>query len=109
MAKRIGLPFALMAMLPCTAIADDLEVMQRAGELGSVLAAETFCGLVYDQTAIQAWVTANIPPEDMGFPSLLNMTVMGAELQQKNMSSSAKTAHCAAIIQTAAHYGFIKG
>lgn len=88
--------------------ADDLTTMMRAGELGTVLAAEEFCGLTYDQAAIQVWITANVDPAAMNFASMLSTSTMGSEFSQKDMSASAKTAHCAAVAQTAIHYGFTK-
>lgn len=99
----------LTALVAMPAAADDLTMMMRASELATVIAAEEFCGLSYDQPAIQEWIARNVPPEDMGFSNMLTTSVMGAEFQQKNMSASAKTAHCASITQTARHYGFVKG
>lgn len=97
-----------LSLCGSAAQADDLAMMMRAQELSSVIAAEEFCGLNYDQPAIEAWIAANVPPEDMAFSNMLTSGIMGAEFQQKQMSTSAKTAHCAAIAQTAKHYGFVK-
>lgn len=82
--------------------------MQKATELGAVLAAEEMCGLSYDQGAIRAWINANIPVDAMDFPSTLSMMVEGSKYQNGSLSASSKTAHCAAIEQTARHYGFVK-
>lgn len=89
-----------------TAQADDMDILIKAGELASVIASEEFCSLTYDQAAIQAWVADNVPAEDMNFANQLNVGIMGAEFRQKDMTRSAKTAHCAAIEQTAKYYKF---
>lgn len=93
---------------PALAQTTDMQAMTQANELGSILAAEEFCGLTYDQDAIQAWITSNVAADAMGFAGTLTMMVAGAEFQQRDMSTSAKTAHCTAIRQTAKHYGFVK-
>ena len=87
---------------------DDMEVMQAATSLGSVLAAEEFCGLTFDQAAIADYIGKTIPAERMDFATMLQTMTMGTEFNQKSMSASAKTAHCAATTQTAKHFGFLK-
>jgi DhnA family fructose-bisphosphate aldolase class Ia len=96
------------ALSGAPAQAQDMKSMNLATELGSVLAAEEFCGLSYDQAAIAAWIEKRIKADDMGFPSTLNMMTMGAEAQQKRMNASRKTAHCAQIVRIAKSFGFVK-
>lgn len=88
--------------------AQQMDAMEAAASLGSILGAEQFCGLSYDQAAIGAWVEANVPPEAMDFPSLLSTMTEGGKYQQEGMSGSAKTAHCAGVTRSAKHFGFIK-
>lgn len=88
--------------------AQQMDAMEAAASLGSLLGAEQFCGLSYDQAAIGAWVEANVPPEAMDFPSLLSTMTEGGKYQQEGMTGSAKTAHCAGVARSAKHFGFIK-
>lgn len=104
--KRLAL--ALICAASPVAAMDDLEVLQAASALGGILASEEFCGLTFDQAAISAYITKNIPPERMDFAQNLQMQVMGQEYIMKDMKPSAKTAHCTSIAQTAKHYGFTK-
>lgn len=100
---------AAMAILPASpglAEMSDLEVMQLSAALGQVLASEEFCGLTYDQAAITAFIAENVSPDRLDFAGNLQMMTMAAGIEQQNMSESAKTAHCAAIGQTARHYSF---
>lgn len=91
-----------------TAQMDDMQAMSAAMALGSVLAAEQFCDLTYDQDAIAAHIAKTVPPERMDFANTLQTMTMGAEFNQQSMSASSKTAHCAAIRQSATHFGFIR-
>lgn len=106
MRKVLAISAALTAA-PLYAMGD-LEMMTKANELGSVLASEQICGLSYDQAAIAAWIEGNIPPDAMGFASNLSLQTQGAAYMLNSLSPSARTAHCAAISQTARHYGFVK-
>ena len=96
----------LMGMPTLTHAQGDMESMMLATQLGSVLAAEDFCGLTYDQAAIAAFVEAEVAPDDMAFPSTLSAMTDGHRYQQDTMSASAKTAHCTQIGRVAASYGF---
>lgn len=82
--------------------------MQLANHLGSVIAAESFCRLNYKQEAISAYIEKRVKPDDISFPSNLQMMIEGSKFQHQSMSESAKTAHCAQIKRIAAAYGFIK-
>lgn len=105
---RLLIMAAALAFGASSATALDMKSTEAATNLGAVLAAEAFCGLSYDQAAIQAWIEANVPADAMDFPSTLSMMTSGSEFQQNEMSGSAKTAHCSAIARTAKHYGFVK-
>jgi len=88
--------------------AQSLSSMQKATELGSILASEKMCGLAYDQGAIADWIDKNVDPSDMGFASNLSLMTEGANYQFEGMSESAKTAHCRSVERTAKHFGFLK-
>jgi hypothetical protein len=85
-----------------------LDSMQFATQLGSVLAAERFCELRYDQAAIRALIEARVAADDMQFPSTLNMMTVGSEAQQRDMSVSSKVAHCTQIGRIARSFGFVR-
>ncbi|NBE05956.1 signal recognition particle [Paragemmobacter ruber] len=106
MRKLIALSLAITAS-PAAAM-DDLQAIMLANSLGSMIASETLCGLSYDQAAISRYIATNVPPERMDFASQLQVQTMGIELQLQNLSASARTAHCAAITQSARQAGFIE-
>lgn len=81
---------------------------QVAYELGSVLAAEEFCGFKYDQKMIAAFIEKNVPADDMGFAPFLQVTTRGKLSKQKNMTGAAKAAHCAQIERVARANSFIQ-
>jgi len=97
----------LILVAPSMSAAQSMSSMTAAVNLGSVLAAESFCGLTYDQDAISAWIDTNTDPGDMGFASSLSMMTDGASYELQGMSDSSRTAHCRSIERTARHYGFI--
>lgn len=104
---RALLVAGIVAAGPAVAMTD-IEAILLANSLASVLASEQACGLSYDQTAIAAFIAKEVPPERMDFASTLQTQTMGQEMMMADMSASAKAAHCAAIAQTAAHFGFTK-
>ena len=71
--------------------ATDLGMVQK---VASVLAAEEFCGMKYDQDAIRAFVEKNIKSDDIEFASMLGLITSGTRMQNEQMSESEKTAHC---------------
>jgi hypothetical protein len=89
--KKIVFAIAAVTVLgPASAYARDSSDLALA--LGTVLGSEEFCGLNYDQAAIQEFVRKRVSPDDMDFPSSLeSMTV---RIENQTMSDSAKTAHC---------------
>lgn len=96
-----------LCALPLSLSAQSMDSMQKAQELGTILAAEEFCQLSYDQDAIGKWIDENTDPADMGFSSTLNLMTEGSAFQLRDMSESSKTAHCRSIERTARHYGFV--
>lgn len=103
--RHLLVTVALVAAGP--ALAQGLDVMQMAQGLGTVLASEEACGLSYDQPAIGDWIARHVPPEDMQFPASLDLMTKGMARSLSSMTPSQKTAHCAAVTQTARRYGFI--
>ena len=99
---------AAFAAASTPVLAQGLESMKLATELGTVLASEEPCGLTFDQTAIAAFIEAKVPADDMSFPSRLSMMTKGSAYQIDEMSASSKTAHCTQIKRVAASYGFIQ-
>lgn len=101
---------AFLAVLCATATAASAapkNSMQVALELGSVLAAEDFCGLHYNQDAIAAFIEKAVPADEMGFPSTLQLMISGSKVEQGQMADSAKAAHCTQIKRIAKAYHFI--
>lgn len=103
---RTTLLAALLAAAPASA--QNLDGMMRANELATVIGSESLCDLTLDQAGIEAWIAKNVAPDDLSFASQLQTMTMGQEFNQKNMSASAKIAHCAAIRQTAGAMDLIK-
>ena len=96
----IAAPFSLMAQ--------SLDSIRIATDLGTMLAAEEFCDLSYRQEAIRGWIDENTDPADMGVSSTLRMMTDGSAFMLGEMSESGKTAHCRSIERTARHLGFIE-
>lgn len=96
----------LLSLNTTVAGAGDLDTMEIATHLGSVLASENACGLAYDQAAIAAFIEKKVPADDLGFPSMLTTMTSGAQYEIEGMSPSQKTAHCAQIKRIAKSYGF---
>lgn len=105
---RILVISAVLIAISAPSLAQSLDSMTLANDLGSVLAAEEACGLSYDQAAISSFIEKNVPAEDMSFPSLLQTMVAGHEYSWPDMSRSAQTASCAQIGRIAKSYGFTK-
>jgi hypothetical protein len=99
---------AVALLLHADAACAQYDSLLLANELGSVLAAEDFCGLSYDQAAIQAFIESKVKADDMGFAGDLQMQTQGQAYFQNQMSISQKTAHCAQIVRVAKSYGFVK-
>lgn len=104
--KKLILGLSLLFATPA-AQAQNFESMQKATELGTILAAEQLCGLSFNQDAVADWIDQNTDPSDMGFPGTLQMMVDGSTFQNSGMSGSALTAHCRSVERTSRHFGFI--
>jgi len=87
---------------------EDMQRMELAQNLGTVIASEDFCGLTFDQAAIADWIDTNVDASDMSFASTLDMMVQATGFGLPDMSASAKTAHCRSVENTARHYGFVQ-
>lgn len=98
---------AVALFLTSQASAMDLQTMQLADQLGTMLASEEACGLAFDQDAIERYVEDKVPAADMGFVSMLNTMVTGNKFQLGSMSASTKTAHCAQVRRAARAHGFL--
>ena len=96
------------AICATTATAQNLDGMMRANELATVIGSEALCDLTLDPAGIEAWIAANVAPDDLSFASQLQTMTMGQEFNQRNMTASAKIAHCAAVRQTAGTMGLIQ-
>lgn len=107
MKTKIMFTATILAATSVGASAQSMDSMSAASNLGSILAAESFCGLRYDQTAITNWIDQNTRPDDMSFASMLSMMTDGATYELQSMGQSQRTAHCHSVERTARHYGFI--
>lgn len=107
MKPALSAVLALVLFASTPADAQSLESMDLASNLGTVLASEEFCGLSYEQDAIAAFIEQNVNASDMGFASILQLMTDGHAYSLKELSPSARTAHCTQIRRVAKSYGFI--
>lgn len=106
--RKLLIALAVAGSFSPAAFAFDLDRMQLASRLASVIAAEKFCGLTYDQDAIAGFIDKKVAADDLGFaPELQNYITLEGFSQDK-MTASAKTAHCRQIARVAVSYGFVK-
>lgn len=97
-----------LALLSVPAGAEgELDRMQLATALGDLLAAESGCGLTYNQDAIKKFIDSKVPADDLQFSGYLSLSVSGSSYTLKEMSASTKVAHCRQIERGAKSYGFI--
>jgi hypothetical protein len=94
-----------LAAIP--SIAQNFDSMQLATQLGGLLASEGFCGLSYNQTAIEKFIDERVAADDLSFPSTLSLMTEGASYQLEDMSESSRTAHCRQVERLARNFGFI--
>lgn len=104
--KSFATFIALLAGLnvPTVVLTDSSEV---ASQLGTVIASEEFCDLKYNQDAVQKFIEQNVKADDMEFPENLAMAIRVRLSDNSDISSSAKTAHCAQIRRIAKSYDFV--
>lgn len=99
---------AVMALMPSVLSAQDFQAMQKASSMGKLIGSETYCGLSFDQAAIDAWIEQNMKPDDLEFSGYIELGIAGEGYDQEDRSDSAKTAHCAAVRRSAIHLGLVK-
>lgn len=99
----------LCLVLVCSASwASAKDTTTLANELGTVLAAEEFCDLSFDQAAIGAFIDKNVRATDMSFASMLNLMISGHKVSHAQMGAAQKTAHCRQVARVAKSLGFTK-
>jgi hypothetical protein len=99
---------ALVLSASSIGITLSLDSYEAADQLADVLVSEDLCGLSFNQDAIAAWIEANVAADDMEFSGNLSSHISLSEYTLKDISTSAKTAHCAQIRRVAKNYGFIE-
>lgn len=105
MVKPALLAAALCVAAPSLASADSIEF---ATHLGNMLASESLCGLSYKPEAIEALIAKKVKADDIEFPTTLNLMTSGSEYRIRDLTASAKVAHCAQVRRAAKAYGFIE-
>lgn len=105
MRRTIWCVAALLAATPAFAWSD-VDRIDAAEAIGSVLASEKFCGLLYRHDAIAAYIDKTVPADDMEFAGTLRTMTYSAGYDLEDMSGSQKAAHCAQIRRVAKSYGF---
>jgi len=95
----IGLLFTTPAMA---------DSRQAVATIGSLIAAERFCGLKYDDDMITVWVDDRVHHSDRSFFNRLDTAIVQNERRQHAMTGAARQAHCSTVFATANHYGFLE-
>ena len=95
----IGLLFTTPAMA---------DSRQAVATIGSLIAAERFCGLKYDDDMITVWVDDRVHHSDRSFFAKLDTAIVQNERRQYAMSGAARQAHCSNVFAAANHYGFLE-
>lgn len=95
------------AMAASTASAQ-LSTYEMREELATVVAAEEYCGLTYDQEAIFAYVEANAPTDDIYFATDLRLAIEIEVSRLSEMMDLTKNTHCRAVETVAGQRGFLK-
>ncbi|MCW8059312.1 signal recognition particle [Agrobacterium tumefaciens] len=102
------LTFVLLLVFATAALAAPKKGSSSVAlELGTVLAAEEFCGLSYDTDKVTSFIEENVAADDMRFASTLQLMTAGKQSEHKDMTATAKAAHCAQIRRVAKANGFI--
>ena len=106
--KRISLMVSAAALLleatsPAHATDDNL-----AFQLGTIFGSESFCGLSFNQAAIQAFIEKNVREDDLQFAGELSTMTDGTKAENEKMSASERTARCVQVRRSACAYGFTK-
>jgi Tfp pilus assembly protein PilE len=95
-----------LSALTAPSYAANLEMMKLTQNLATVLAAETYCELSYNQDVIAAFIEEHVAADDMEFAGNLQSTTSMKSYQLKDMSAASKVAHCTQIKRVAQSYGF---
>lgn len=98
---------AIATFGPLSAQDENFKPLLLSSDLGSLLASEEYCGLNYNQDAIDDFIQENVDPNDLSFPTHLNTAIIGHKYTIEQQTASMKTAHCSAISSSANHYGFL--
>jgi len=101
----VGAVAGLLALTPTLVVATDDTL---ALQLGSILGSEEYCGLEFDQGAIQSFIEKRVSPNDMGFVASLATMAQGTKFENERFSASEKTARCTQVKRVAKAYGFLK-
>jgi len=76
--------------------------------IGSLIAAERFCGLRYDADILNVWIDDRVHRSNRDFFNQLDATITRSERRQHVMTGPARQAHCRSVFAAASHYGFLE-
>ena len=97
---------AVVMMIATPARADEArETFVK--DLGTIMAAEKPCGLIYVRAAIEALIGQHIAPTDMSFPRELEMRTWISKGHLEELTESALFAHCFQISRLAKQHKLI--
>jgi len=105
--RKCTLSATVILLIAFPAHSFNMQNLEVAENLGSLLASEDLCGLNYNLDAIDAYVDSNVDHSDMGFAGDLTGFIAMSEMMLDSHSESARRAHCRAIEGTARQHGFI--
>lgn len=106
-----GVCFAILLSISAnnpTQAQDEFKTIQLAQNLGTLLAAEQYCELVYNQKAISNFIDENVSAEDLSFPGHLEGATTLSKFTLDQKSGSEKTAHCSQVERLATFYKFVE-
>lgn len=103
--QRLGL--LITVLFATSAHAFNAQNARVASDLGSLLASEELCDLSFNHDAIDAYIDEHVDHSDMGFASSLTGQITVSAFSLRDMSESAKRAHCRAIAATARAHDLI--
>lgn len=99
---------ALFAVMAVPAAAQDqMQTINAASQIGTVLGSEEPCGLSYNADAVAGWIDTMVAPDNLEFAPMLNTMTMGTAFQIEQMTDTARAAQCHTVERTAKHYGLI--
>lgn len=78
-----------------------------ARDLGDIVGSEVGCPLVYDRSAMMAYITGHVPTDDStSFLEMMAAHSGAIERRLAILSQSEKTTHCTRVRRLAKIYGF---